>query len=70
MISAKASGKINNHFGRSALEDALQAGHGDIAEMLAPISELDEEKIYASADPEKTDEVAEGMFSVEEENEE
>ena len=38
LIESKASAKINNSFGRSALEDALQAGHGDIAELLAPIS--------------------------------
>ena len=69
LVEAKASAKINNNFGRSALEDALQAGHGDIAEVLAPISDLDEEKIYSQYDPKKEDELTEGMFPVEEVNE-
>ncbi|MFN9902285.1 MAG: ankyrin repeat domain-containing protein, partial [bacterium] len=37
-IFKKIDANIKNNMGRIAFEEGLQAGHGDIAEMLAPLS--------------------------------
>ena len=47
LIEKKADANVKNEFGRIPLEDALQNGHSDIAELLAPVSKLEDEKIYA-----------------------
>ena len=47
LIDKKADANIKNEFGRIALEDALQNGHSEIAELLAPVSKLEEDKVYS-----------------------
>ena len=47
LIAHKASANIKNEFGRLPLEDALQAGHAEIAEVLAPVSTLEDDKVYS-----------------------
>ena len=47
MVESKADPNIKNEFGRIPLEDALQNGHSEIAELLAPLSKLEDDKIYA-----------------------
>ena len=47
LIEAKADANLKNEFGRLPIEDALQNGHAEIAEMLASVSKLDENKIYS-----------------------
>ena len=57
---------IKNNFGRLAFEDAIQGGHGDISEILAPftdfvsendicesIEEVDDEELFESLEEEK-----------------
>lgn len=39
---------IKNDFGRVAFEEALQGGHSVIADLLASLTKLDDEKIYYS----------------------
>ena len=50
---------IKNDFGRLAFEEALQGGHGPIADILANVTKLDDEKLYYSdagdADSDKGD---------------
>jgi hypothetical protein len=55
--------------GRIAFEDGLQAGHGDIAEMLAPLSKLDDDKMYYPSNLDDIEEVQDGddLFDVKEE---
>ena len=53
LLEYKASAKIKNGIGRAPIEDALQAGHGDIAEILAPVSELEDDKMYSTFDGKK-----------------
>ena len=55
LISKSADANIKNEFGRIALEDALQNGHSEIAELLAPVSTLEDDKIYATFDAKNTD---------------
>ena len=43
----KANPNAKNEFNRQPIEEALQAGHTSIAENLAQISKLDDEKIYS-----------------------
>ena len=47
LIEKKADSNLKNEFGRIPLEDALQNGHSEIAELLAPVSKLEDDKIYA-----------------------
>ena len=47
LIAHKADPNVRNDVGRIALEDALQTGHSDIAELLAPLSKLDDDKLYS-----------------------
>jgi len=55
--------------GRIAFEEGLQAGHGDIAEMLAPLSKLDDDKMYYPSNLDDIAEPQEGddLFDVKEE---
>ena len=55
LLEAKADANIQNHLNHIPLEDALQANRSDIAEILAPHSKLDEEKVYSVYDPQFTD---------------
>ena len=68
LIESKANANLKNNFGRSPIEDALQAGHSEIAEALAAVSKLDDDKVYSSYDPKQYDEKASAMFPVEEED--
>ena len=47
LIEKRADSNVKNKFGRIPLEDALQNGHSEIAELLAPVSKLEDDKIYA-----------------------
>ena len=40
---------IKNSFGRMAMEEALLSGKTDVADFLAPISKMDDEKLYYSS---------------------
>mgnify|MGYP006118164199 CR=1 FL=1 len=40
---------IKNGFGRLAMEEALLSGFSDVAEFLAPICKMDEDKSYFSS---------------------
>ena len=67
LLEYKANAKIKNGIGRAPIEDALQAGHGDIGEMLAPVSELDDDKMYTTFDGSKPpiedeQDIPDGMF--------
>ena len=66
LLEFKASAKVKNLIGRAPIEDALQAGHGDIAEILAPVSELEDDKMYTTFDgskpPESDEQEIPGMF--------
>ena len=57
---------IKNDFGRLPFEDAIQGGHGDISELLAPVTdfaseqdicesveEVDDEDLFESLEEEK-----------------
>ena len=44
----EANMNLQNSFGRIPMEEALQAGHSDIAEFLAPLSELEDGKLYST----------------------
>ena len=62
----KCDKNIKNETGRIALEDALQTQHTEIAEILAPVSTLEDDKIYASPNPNVGDSNLEGIFEEEE----
>ena len=64
----KVDANLKNAFGRVPLEEALQAGKSDIAEYLAPMTKLEDEKTY-SVIPEATI-YAEGNEDEEEEKKE
>ena len=49
---------IKNSFGRMAMEEALLAGQTECADFLAPLTKMDEEKLYYSS--KNLDEVPEG----------
>ena len=51
LLKEKANAKLKNNYERTPIEDALQAGHAEIAELLAPVSLLEEEKMYSSFNP-------------------
>lgn len=53
----KVDANIKNNIGRIAFEDGLQAGHGDIAEMLAPLSKLEGDKMYFPSNLDDIEEV-------------
>ena len=44
----KASTSLKNAFGRIPMEEALQSGQSDIAEYLAPLSTLEDDKLYST----------------------
>ena len=44
----KADMNLKNTFGRIPMEEALQSGQGEIAEFLAPLSKLEDDKIYST----------------------
>lgn len=48
---------IKNDFGRLAFEEALQSGHAPIADMLAQVTELDDQKEYACSELDENDQV-------------
>ena len=50
LIENKADANIKNENGNIAIEEALSQSKRDIAEMLAPVSKLEEDKFYASYD--------------------
>lgn len=68
-IIKKIDANIKNNMGRIAFEEGLQAGHGDIAEMLAPLSKLDDDKMYYPSNLDDIAEPQEGddLFDVKEE---
>lgn len=68
-IIKKIDANIKNNVGRIAFEEGLQAGHGDIAEMLAPLSKLDDDKMYYPSNLDDIAEPQEGddLFDVKEE---
>mmetsp|Transcript_15409 Transcript_15409/g.11217 ORF Transcript_15409/g.11217 Transcript_15409/m.11217 type:complete len:126 (-) Transcript_15409:178-555(-) len=48
LLQYKADPNLKNTYGRLPIEEALQHSHTSIAEFLAPITVLDEDKIYTS----------------------
>lgn len=48
LLSHNADPNIKNEFDRIPLEEALQNGFGDLGEILAKVSKLEEDKIYTS----------------------
>ena len=40
---------MKNNFGRIPMEEALLAGRADLAEFLAPLSKMEDEKLYCTA---------------------
>ena len=69
LLAAGADVNVKNEFGRLPIEDALQGGKPDIAEILAPQSKLDEEKVYSQFNPPENDADVAGadeLFEVEE----
>ena len=63
--SAKINMNIKNSFGRLAFEEALQAGHGDIAEMLGPHTTFEDDKLYYAGEVSDDNEECEGLFDEE-----
>ena len=45
---AKADTNLKNNFGRVPMEEALQSGRADIAEFLAPLTKLEDDKLYST----------------------
>ena len=49
--SDKINTSLTNKFDRIPMEEALQARRTEIAEFLAPISVMDEDKVYSELHP-------------------
>ena len=62
----KCDKNLKNETGRIALEDALQTGHTDIAVILAPVSTLEDDKMYHGPNPTLGDSNLEGIFEEDE----
>lgn len=57
----KVDPNLKNNFGRVPMEEALQSGRADIAEFLAPLTKLEDDKLYST--------IQEGQIQDEEEKE-
>ena len=60
---------LKNNFGRLAFEEALQAGHGDIAEILGPHTQFEDDKLYYAGEVSDDNEECAGLFDGEEDKE-
>ena len=49
LCAQKAEVNVKNSFGRIAMEEALLAGHQEVAEFLAPLSKMEDDKVYVSS---------------------
>jgi len=47
-VNQAVDANVKNGFGRLAFEEALQGGHGGIADIVAPRTKLDDDKMYYS----------------------
>lgn len=63
--TAKIDFSVKNNFGRVAFEEALQAGHGDIAEMLGPHTNFEDDKLYYAGEVSDDNEECEGLWDEE-----
>lgn len=48
LIEHRADPNIKNEFDRIPFEEALQNGFANVAEVLAPVSKLSDDKVYTS----------------------